>query len=73
MTMKEGKGKKTAIGPPTHRKYGEMIVQTLHVLKGQKGASKRAILKHIVQNYSLGDNLKAVSTTTSATLSHSST
>ncbi len=53
----------------TRPKYADLIVDAVEMLKKGKGSSKQAIFKHIVQNCKLGDNLKTVSTCTSAAYS----
>ncbi|PAV92108.1 hypothetical protein WR25_05770 isoform B [Diploscapter pachys] len=44
----------------SHPTYGSMIKQAIKNLKDRKGASKQAILKYIVQNYKLGENLAKI-------------
>ncbi len=58
--QKSTKTKKVA-SAPSHPKYDEMIVKALAMLKERKGSSRQAILKHLLQSYKLGDNLKVVS------------
>ncbi len=58
---KDAKKTKKVASAPSHPKYDEMIVKALGTLKERKGSSRQAILKHLLQNYKLGDNLKVVS------------
>lgn len=43
-----------------HPPYGDMIKSAIIHLNDSKGSSRAAVLKYIIQTYSLGDNLAAV-------------
>lgn len=47
--------------PAPHPSYGDMVKAALVALKEKKGSSRAAILKYILQNYKVGENLTAVS------------
>ncbi len=45
----------------SHPTYSSMIKSAISSLKEKGGSSKAAILKYILSNYKVGDNLKSVS------------
>lgn len=40
-----------------HPVYNDMIKKAISEIKDRKGSSKAAILKYIIQNYKVGDNV----------------
>ncbi|VDM55323.1 unnamed protein product [Angiostrongylus costaricensis] len=54
------KGEKKARTIASHPVYGTMIKSAIKELKDRKGASKRAILKFIVQKYKVGESEKQI-------------
>jgi hypothetical protein len=54
--------KKTASkAAKTHPAFAQMIAKSIAELKDKKGSSRSAILKYIVQHYSVGEHLVSVS------------
>ncbi|PIO57971.1 linker histone H1 and H5 family protein, partial [Teladorsagia circumcincta] len=43
--------------PRVHPPYSQMVQQAIAELKDRSGSSKAAILRYLVQNYQLGDNV----------------
>ena len=50
---------KTPKAPAAHPTFAVMIVAAITALKGRNGASRPAIFKYIVENYTVGDPEKA--------------
>lgn len=54
--MSTGEAQKKKAAPPAHPLYKDMIIAAITTLKDRKGASRQAIVKHVVANYKVGDN-----------------
>ncbi|KAK6047966.1 linker histone H1 and H5 family protein [Cooperia oncophora] len=48
--------------PKLHPPYSEMVHKAIAELKDRSGSSKAAILRYLVQNYQLGDNVNKINT-----------
>ena len=51
---------KVAKKAASHPTYQQMVKMAIQTLKEPKGSSKAAILKYILKNYKVGDNVKQV-------------
>lgn len=51
---------KKAKAPAAHPKYSEMISQAVTSLKERGGSSRQAILKYIMANFKVGDNVNSI-------------
>lgn len=51
---------KKAKAPAAHPKYSEMVGQAITALKERGGSSRQAILKYILKNFKVGDNVNAI-------------
>lgn len=50
--------------PAAHPTYASMVKTAIGSLKDKKGSSRAAILKYIVQNYKVGENIVQVNIST---------
>lgn len=65
---RRGTPKKTAVSTPKrktmaksdHPQYDAMIKEAIAYLKERKGSSRQAILKYLMSNFDLGDDVKVL-------------
>uniref|UniRef100_A0A914XAA3 H15 domain-containing protein n=1 Tax=Plectus sambesii TaxID=2011161 RepID=A0A914XAA3_9BILA len=65
---KKAAGASKAKAPASHPTYQAMIKAAITHLKEAKGSSRAALLKYILQNYKVGDNVKLVNSRIRAAL-----